>query len=233
MIKIAQGDITRFRRKGGTTAIVNAANVGGLGGGGVDGAIHKAAGGELRDHIESQFPVLFDDVRIPTGDAIVTPAYDIGVDAIIHTTGPIFPTGGARGTRFVGERKLICQRGYDPEMYLRLALTRTLMLAKREFISNLAIPAISCGAFGCPFPTFARALHWTLRQFDLSGMEIVVVLFQDSEVEAFTEAWQAIPRVETAKLAFDDPDPIDVPDTLSEDAVKATQDGAPKEPEDA
>jgi len=195
-IRIAQGSITDFVRKDGRTAIVNAANVAGLGGGGVDGAIHKVATRALRDLIEREFPILYSDVRIPVAGNITMEGFGMA-DMIIHTVGPIFPTDGARQASFVGEREALAEPDYDPERLLYEALRNVFITAIRHRVWSLAIPAISCGVFGCPFPTFAKCLHRALRRVNV---DVTVVLFQDAEVEAFTDAWNALSTVHMVPL---------------------------------
>lgn len=192
-IRIAQGSITDFKRSGKTQAIVNAANVAGLGGGGVDGAIHKAAGPGLRFYIERHYPVLYADVRIPVAGNIVTEALgDLAGGKIIHAVGPVFPSGYHARQAFDGEKMAIDDRNYDPERLLYECLRNVLITAKREQIEALAVPAISCGVFGCSFPIFARCLYRAMAEINLGQMEVVVVLFTNNKKDAFTKAWKEI-----------------------------------------
>jgi O-acetyl-ADP-ribose deacetylase (regulator of RNase III) len=128
MIEIVRGDITAMD----VDAIVNAANEGMLGGGGVDGAIHEAAGGQLYDACLT-VPEIRPGVRCPTGQSRITPGFDLPARYVIHTAGPIW-----RGGRN-GEAELLasCYRS-------------ALMLARQHHLRSVAFPAISCGAYGYP-----------------------------------------------------------------------------------
>jgi O-acetyl-ADP-ribose deacetylase (regulator of RNase III) len=127
-IEIVQADITTLR----VDAIVNAANETLLGGGGVDGAIHRAAGPRLLDACRA-IPETRAGVRCPTGEARITPGFDLPARFVIHTVGPVWRGGGH------GEPQLltVCHRN-------------VLELAREHAIDSLAFPAISCGVYGYP-----------------------------------------------------------------------------------
>jgi len=121
-IEIVEGDITKLD----LDAIVNAANRTLLGGGGVDGAIHRAAGPELRAACE----VL---AGCETGEAKITPGFRLTARYVIHTVGPVWG-GGERGE----------------DQLLASCYSNSLALAERHSLSSIAFPAISTGAYGFP-----------------------------------------------------------------------------------
>ncbi len=128
MIEVISGDITTLS----VDAIVNAANERMLGGGGVDGAIHRAAGPELLEACRAVAEVR-PGVRCPTGDARITPGFRLPARFVIHTVGPVWRGGGH------GEAELLasCYRN-------------ALALARAHTLGSIAFPAISCGAYGYP-----------------------------------------------------------------------------------
>jgi O-acetyl-ADP-ribose deacetylase (regulator of RNase III) len=136
-IEIRIADITTLT----VDAIVNAANETLLGGGGVDGAIHRAAGRELLEACRALAEVR-PGVRCPTGEARLTPGFGLPARFVIHTVGPIWRGGQA------GEAELLarCYRA-------------SLALAERHGIESIAFPAISCGAYGYPLEA-AAAIAW-------------------------------------------------------------------------
>ena len=127
-IEVVRGDITALA----VDAIVNAANERMLGGGGVDGAIHRAAGPELYEACLA-VPEVRPGVRCPAGEARITPGFRLHARFVIHTVGPIWRGGGQ------GEPELLAS-------CYRTALT----LARAHEVESIAFPAISCGAYGYP-----------------------------------------------------------------------------------
>ena len=127
-LKIQRGDLTQFQ----VDAIVNAANELMLGGGGVDGAIHAAAGPALLEACRV-VPEVRSGVRCPTGEARITPGFDLPARYVIHAVGPIWRGGSS------GESELLagCYRA-------------SLSLAEQHSLQSIAFPAISCGVFRFP-----------------------------------------------------------------------------------
>lgn len=127
-IEIIQADITSLR----VDAIVNAANESLLGGGGVDGAIHRAAGPRLLEACRA-IPEVRAGVRCPTGEARITPGFDLPARFVVHTAGPVWHGGGRR----------------EPEL-LTACHRNALALAREHAVDSVAFPAISCGVYGYP-----------------------------------------------------------------------------------
>lgn len=164
-IAIIRGDITKQR----VDAIVNAANESLLGGGGVDGAIHRAAG-----------PGLLEECRTvggcPTGEARITGGHDLPARHVIHTAGPIWRGGNH------GEAALLagCYRS-------------SLALARRHECHVVAFPAISCGVYGYPLSEAARVSLQAVAE-DLSTQhspeQVKWVMFDEAAYEAWIDALQ-------------------------------------------
>jgi O-acetyl-ADP-ribose deacetylase len=153
-IEIQQGDITRLD----VDAIVNAANSRLLGGGGVDGAIHRAAGPELLAECRTLG-------GCPTGEARITRGYRLPARHVIHTVGPIY-----RG------------RPEDARL-LTNCYVNSLALAAERQLASIAFPAISCGVYGYPLEEACQiAIDTTLDALaDHSGIKrVVFILFSDN-----------------------------------------------------
>jgi O-acetyl-ADP-ribose deacetylase len=159
-IDIVRGDITKLD----VDAIVNAANTTLLGGGGVDGAIHRAAG-----------PALLAECRTlggcQPGGAKLTKGYRLPARFVIHTVGPVW-TGGERG---------------EPQI-LANCYRNSLQLAVENGIKTIAFPAISCGAYGYPIQEAARIAVETTREFlatDNNIEKVIFVLWGEDICEAY------------------------------------------------
>lgn len=160
-IEIVQGDITKQR----VDAIVNAANKTLLGGGGVDGAIHRAAGPEL----------LMECRKLggcPTGEARITSGYNLPAKYVIHTVGPVY-----RGRP-------------DDAQLLAGCYKNSLNLAIRHQVRTIAFPAISCGVYGYPIKEASRITVDTTIDFlfdNISIETVVYVLFSPGDVKVYDE----------------------------------------------
>ena len=143
MIKIIQGDITTL----GVDAIVNAANQMMLGGGGVDGAIHRAAGPELYEAC-LKVPEVRPGIRCPTGEARITPGFRLPAKFVIHTVGPVYYDG---------------QHG-EPEK-LSACYRNSLALAAENGCKSIAFPCISTGVYGYPIEDAAKIAVREVEEF--------------------------------------------------------------------
>ncbi len=148
-IEIVTGDITRLE----LDAIVNAANTSLLGGGGVDGAIHRAAGPELGDECRTLG-------GCSTGEAKITKGYGLPADWVIHTVGPVWHGGKDREDQLLAG----CYRN-------------SLALARQHQIRSIAFPSISTGAYRFPFELAAEIAIETVAAFLETDEEIQKVVF--------------------------------------------------------
>lgn len=162
MLQLIQGDITEIV----TNAIVNAANEALSDGSGVNGAIHRAAGPELPAACRAVAPC-------PTGQARITPGFDLPADFIIHTVGPVWHGGGH------GEAGLLAS-----------AYRNSIQLADEYDLRTIAFPAISCGIFGYPVAEAAAIAVRTVREAmaGTSVQEATFVLFSADLLRAFRAA---------------------------------------------
>jgi len=166
-LSITQGDITRQT----TDAIVNAANSGLMGGGGVDGAIHRAGGPAI---LEDCKKIVSRQGRLPTGQAVITTAGNMKARYVIHTVGPIWHGGDQ------GESGLLAS-----------AYRESLKLAAENNLSSISFPSISTGAYGYPVEEAARTAIKEVISFlkqTTSIKEVVFVLFDTRTLEAYTDA---------------------------------------------
>lgn len=168
-MEIDRGDITRER----VDAIANAANAALRGGGGVDGAIHRAAGPGLLAELRERYPD-----GTPTGTAVVTSGHDLPARWVLHAVGPIW-SGGVHG---------------EAE-HLAGAYRSCLRLADEVGARSVAFPAISMGIYGYPGPEGAHVAVTTVAEHlaGETGIELVrFVLFSDETYGLFEAALEAI-----------------------------------------
>ena len=147
-LEAKQGDITQLK----VDAIVNAANQSLLGGGGVDGAIHRAAGPKLLEECRTIG-------RCPTGEARITGGYNLFAGYVIHTVGPVY-SGKDKDSRLLAQ------------CYLN-----SLKLAVNHHVKSIAFPAISCGVYGYPVTDACRIAVDTTSDFLDKNRSIEKVMF--------------------------------------------------------
>lgn len=159
IIEVLQGDITKCA----TEAIVNAANTSLLGGGGVDGAIHRAGGKVI---LEECMAIRARQGGCRVGEAVITSGGNLPARYVIHTVGPVW-NGGLKG---------------EPEL-LQNAYRNSLMLACEHHIKSIAFPNISTGIYDYPKHLAAQIAQETVREFVANNPEafekIVFVCFDD------------------------------------------------------
>lgn len=165
-LEVMQGDITRLD----VDAIVNAANTSLLGGGGVDGAIHRAAG-----------PGLLEECRTlggcPTGEARITGGYNLAARHVIHTVGPVYSGKPRDKTLLTG-----CYRN-------------SLQLAADNNLTAIAFPAISCGVYGYPIEKACKIAVDTTGTFlktNPSIARVIFMLFSPANLQVYEEYIQGL-----------------------------------------
>ncbi len=163
-IKIIQGDIT----KANVDAIVNAANPQMLGGGGVDGAIHRMAGPKLLQ--ECKEVKAKNQIRCPTGEARITGAGNLNARFVIHTVGP----------RYNIDK--------NPEKLLNSAYRNSLDLAMSNKCTSIAFPAISCGVYAYPPKEAAKIAVSACRRPEYNALMKYFYLFSDKMTAIWTAA---------------------------------------------
>jgi O-acetyl-ADP-ribose deacetylase (regulator of RNase III) len=166
-IEIVQGDITKLK----VDAIVNAANTSLLGGGGVDGAIHRASGPELLAECRKLG-------GCPTGEAKITRGYKLPAKWVIHTAGPIWRGGNHHEDELLAE----CYRN-------------SLALARRHEAKSVAFPAISTGAYGFPAERASQIALREIQQFleaNDTPERVIVVCFDEHAGDTYRRSIAAL-----------------------------------------
>ncbi|MBD2594432.1 O-acetyl-ADP-ribose deacetylase [Nostoc sp. MBR 210] len=165
LIEIIQGDITQLS----VDAIVNAANSSLLGGGGVDGAIHRAAGKELLAECR--------ELRgCKTGEAKITKGYNLPAKWVIHTVGPVWKGGN-----------------YGEDELLASCYSNSLALAAQYQVKTIAFPAISTGVYGFPMEPACKIAIATVKKFfsqSNSLEQVIFVCFGQSAFDLYTKTMQ-------------------------------------------
>ncbi len=162
-IEIRQGDITKLD----VDAIVNAANTSLLGGGGVDGAIHRAAGPELLRECRTIG-------GCPTGEARITRGYNLTARHVIHTVGPVY---SAKTKDRAQEQLTQCYRN-------------SLRLALEHKVKTIAFPAISCGVYGYPIEAACKVAVNTTCDFlkrNKSFQKVIFILFSSQDKKIYDD----------------------------------------------
>ncbi|MBN2187171.1 MAG: O-acetyl-ADP-ribose deacetylase [Dehalococcoidia bacterium] len=171
-LSIIQGDITSQA----TDTIVNAANPSLMGGGGVDGAIHRAGGLAILEECKQ---IVAEQGRLPTGKAVITTGGNLKAIRVIHTVGPIWHGGGRN------EAELLAS-----------AYRESLKVAAENKLTSISFPSISTGAYGYPVAEAARiavsAVVSFLKEQATSVREVVFVLFDARTYESYLLALQEV-----------------------------------------
>jgi O-acetyl-ADP-ribose deacetylase len=165
-LEVIVGDITKIR----ADAIVNAANSSLLGGGGVDGAIHRAGGPSILAECRKLRETTYPD-GLPTGEAVATTAGNLSARIVIHTVGPVWHGGG-----------------HCEEVLLSNCYTNALRIAAAESCATIVFPAISTGVYGFPRDYAARISSHTVSAFldtDETIQRVFFVFFDNEDARIF------------------------------------------------
>ena len=164
-IELVRGDITRQA----VDAVVNAANSSLLGGGGVDGAIHRAGGPRILEECKALRSERFKD-GLPTGEAVATTAGNLPAKWVIHTVGPVYV------------------KYQDRAGLLASCHTASLRVADELEATSVAFPAISTGVYGYPLKEAAPVAVQAVRSADTNVAHVLFVLFEERSYRAFQSA---------------------------------------------
>ncbi|MDF2976857.1 MAG: macro protein [Actinomycetospora sp.] len=164
-ITLHRGDITTAE----VDAVVNAANSGLLGGGGVDGAIHRRGGPAILEACRELRRATLPD-GLPTGQAVATTAGDLPARWVIHTVGPVYA------------------KSEDRSHLLASAYRESLRVADELGARTVAFPAVSAGVYGWPLDDAARIAVTTVKETESAVREARFILFSDQVYEAFVRA---------------------------------------------
>lgn len=180
-ILIVQGDITNQA----VDAIVNAANSTLMGGGGVDGAIHRSGGPAILEECrlirQRDFPA-----GLPSGEAVITGAGKLSAKHVIHTVGPVWQGGGENEAQILAN----CYRN-------------SLGLAKKKRLNSIAFPSISTGAYGYPIDKASGIALKTVKEFterEDSLTEVRFVLFSEHDLKVYLRALSSLDEHESPNL---------------------------------
>ena len=171
-LSLVQGDIT----KQSTDAIVNAANSGLMGGGGVDGAIHRAGGSAILEECKQ---IVARQGRLPTGEAVITTGGNLPAKRIIHTVGPIWHGGNS------GEPELLAN-----------AYRNSLKIASSKKLKSISFPSISTGAYGYPVKLASEVALQTVIDFlhnDQSIDTVDFILFDSATYNTYAKTLEKLP----------------------------------------
>lgn len=160
-ITLIKGDITDIK----ADAIVNAANSSLLGGGGVDGAIHRKAGLKLSEECKKIRKEQYPD-GLPTGEAVATKGYNLKARYIIHTVGPVYRR--------------------DDISLLKSCYLNSLKIAENLGCNTIAFPAISTGAYGVPVEESAKIVKGSLKDYSSKTIkELLLVLYSQKDYDTY------------------------------------------------
>ncbi|NPA34953.1 MAG: O-acetyl-ADP-ribose deacetylase [Chlorobi bacterium] len=178
-IEIARGDITTFE----VDAIVNAANSSLMGGGGVDGAIHRAAGPQLKEELKRIRREQYPD-GLPPGQAVITKGYNLPAKYVIHTVGPIWRGGN-----------------HNEDEILASAYRNSLKIASERKFDTVAFPSISTGAYRFPVERAAKIALKTIADF-LSQNEyprkVIMVLYDEPTYDVYKRTYEELSHEQIA-----------------------------------